>query len=257
MQNDDTVLQEGGSTNNPTPTTSRFWAALQGEEQPSHMLCLLAVLVLLLHIWILALLNKQKENVTLAAPLSMQVSMVTIPMAKPTLAPAKPLPPPPAPPKLNKPKPVVKKPTPLVQKAPAPEKQEEPDFAPFEPFKPAPSQSANTSNTAAAANTGPTAESNSAQTFTEANFKANYDHNPKPEYPAIAKSRGWQGKVLLRVKVSAQGLSDAVTVEKSSGREILDDSAVEAVKKWRFIPAKRGDTPVASSVIVPIDFKLR
>ena len=64
-----------------------------------------------------------------------------------------------------------------------------------------------------------------------------------------------QGKV--GGKVSAQGLSDDVTVEQSSGHEILDESAVEAVRKWRFIPAKRGETPVASSVIVPIVFTLR
>ncbi|WP_258076677.1 energy transducer TonB [Methylobacter tundripaludum] len=31
---------------------------------------------------------------------------------------------------------------------------------------------------------------------------------------------------------------------------------MEAVEKWKFIPAKRGDTPVASSVIVPINFVL-
>ncbi|MGZ8200307.1 MAG: energy transducer TonB family protein, partial [Methylosarcina sp.] len=35
-----------------------------------------------------------------------------------------------------------------------------------------------------------------------------------------------------------------------------DESAMEAVKKWRFIPARRGDNPVASSVVVPILFSL-
>jgi protein TonB len=92
--------------------------------------------------------------------------------------------------------------------------------------------------------------------FTEANFRANYASNPKPEYPATARSREWQGKVKLRVQVSAEGLSDTVRVEKSSGYDMLDECAVEAVKRWRFIPAKRGETPVASSVIVPIDFSL-
>jgi protein TonB len=46
-------------------------------------------------------------------------------------------------------------------------------------------------------------------------------------------------------------------VDRSSGHDMLDESAIEAVKKWRFIPAKRGETPVASSVIVPIIFTLR
>lgn len=259
LQNNNTAFY-GRSTSNPALILHRFWAALQGEERPSHMLWLLAILVLLLHIWVLTLLKKPEENITEAEPLPMEVSMVTIAAPKPTVTAPKPAPSPPEPPKVIKPKPIVKKPAPVVQKAPAPEKQEAPDFAPFEPFKPVPpqqtSQSTNTSSTSTTPSTNSSEPSN-AQTFTEANFKANYSHNPKPDYPAIAKSRGWQGKVLLRVKVSAQGLSDDVTVEKSSGHEILDDSAIEAVKKWRFLPAKRGDTPIASSVIVPIDFKLR
>jgi protein TonB len=37
---------------------------------------------------------------------------------------------------------------------------------------------------------------------------------------------------------------------------MLDESAIDAVEKWKFIPAKRGETPIASSVIVPIIFKL-
>jgi protein TonB len=95
-----------------------------------------------------------------------------------------------------------------------------------------------------------------AQTFVEANFKANYLLNPKPEYPTIAKSRGWQGKVMLRVQVSSEGTVSDVSVETSSGHEMLDASALEAVNKWKFIPAKRGNNAVASWVIVPIIFTL-
>jgi protein TonB len=133
------------------------------------------------------------------------------------------------------------------------------EFAPFKPSEPvaAPVQASPPPSTSSSASSTSSQTTNSEPTFTEANFRANYAHNPKPDYPAVARSRGWQGKVLLRVKVSAEGLSDDVSVEQSSGHDILDESAVEAVKKWRFIPAKRGDTPVSSSVIVPIDFKLR
>ncbi len=95
-----------------------------------------------------------------------------------------------------------------------------------------------------------------AEPYSEANFNANYGTNPKPKYPAIARSRGWQGQVLLRVSVSADGLSETVTVHQSSGHDILDESAVAAVEKWKFIPAKRGNTAVASTVIVPINFTL-
>lgn len=219
------------------------------------MLVLFLMLVLLLHVWLLTVLARPEEKTTQAEPLVMEVSMIAMSAPKPAAAPPKPAPPPPPPPEKKQPppkkpatKPVVKRPAPVVR-------QEEPDFAPFEPTAPAPPQP--TTNSAAAPSPSAATEAKPAPAFTEANFRANYAHNPKPNYPAIARSRGWQGKVLLRVKVSAQGLSDDVTVEQSSGHEILDESAIEAVKRWRFIPAQRGDTPVASSVIVPIDFKLR
>jgi protein TonB len=56
--------------------------------------------------------------------------------------------------------------------------------------------------------------------------------------------------------VTADGRSAAVTVQQSSGHRQLDDAAVAAVEQWIFIPAKRGTTPVASTVTVPIQFTL-
>lgn len=274
MQNNTSAFFSGSSTS-PANVGQRLLAAFLGEERPRDMLILLAILVLLLHVWLFTELMRPEEKVTEAKPLVMEVSMVVIPAAKPAPAPAAPVKPaePPKPPKpLPTPppekKPLIKKNTKpkVVEKKPVPVVQKSPDFAqfePFEPFKPteptkqdSSSSSSKTNSPSTASSTASTTSSNSSN-FTEANYRANYAHNPKPDYPTIAKSRGWQGKVLLRVKVSAQGLSDAVTVEKSSGHELLDESAIEAVKKWRFIPAKRGDTPVASSVIVPIVFTLR
>jgi len=241
---------------------SRFHAFLRGEERPSNMWVLLTLLVGLAHVLLLTWLFKPAETLTEAKPLVMEVSMVVIPAPKPQVAPPKPAPPPPpvakqpTPPKKTLPKPPIKKIPSVVQKPAdfAPEPAAEPVSAPSEP-----ATTSSASNSPATSNTSTSAPStsNSQPTFTEANYRANYAHNPKPYYPPIAKSRGWQGKVLLRVQVSADGTSDAVSVETSSGHEILDESAVEAVKKWRFIPAKRGETPVASSVIVPISFTLR
>lgn len=259
MQNRDTAWS--GDTTAAKETTSlgrRIWSALTGEERPRDMLVLFLLLVLLLHVWLLTILTKPEEKTTQAEPLVMEVSMIAMSAPKPAVEPPKPAPPPPPPVKKQPPpkkpatKPVVNKPAPVVR-------QEVPDFAPFEPMPQAPppqTQSTNTSASSSSSSSSAT-DAKSAPAFTEANFRANYAHNPKPDYPAIARSRGWQGKVLLRVKVSAQGTSDDVTVEQSSGHDILDESAIEAVKRWRFIPAQRGDTPVASSVIVPIDFKLR
>jgi TonB family protein len=96
----------------------------------------------------------------------------------------------------------------------------------------------------------------SKQTFTQAAVGLNYGYNPKPKYPSVARSQGWEGKVVLRVIVSDKGHSEQVTVVQSSGHNVLDDAAIAAVEGWRFVPAKRGDTAIASTVNIPINFKL-
>lgn len=95
-----------------------------------------------------------------------------------------------------------------------------------------------------------------AEPVTEASFDADYLHNPKPAYPAIAKRHGWEGRVLLRVRVLADGTGESIEVQRGSGHGVLDESARQAVERWRFVPAKRGDGAVASWVTVPIVFRL-
>lgn len=85
---------------------------------------------------------------------------------------------------------------------------------------------------------------------------AAYLRNPAPDYPAFAQDQGWEGRVVLRVHVLANGTPDSVDVRTSSGRRMLDNAAVAAVKRWTFVPAKRGDEAVDGWVNVPIDFKL-
>jgi protein TonB len=89
-----------------------------------------------------------------------------------------------------------------------------------------------------------------------ARFDADYLRNPPPTYPPLSRRMGEEGKVILRVSVNAQGGADSVEVKTSSGSPRLDDAAVHTIKKWKFISAKRGDTPVQSWVLVPIIFKL-
>jgi protein TonB len=89
-----------------------------------------------------------------------------------------------------------------------------------------------------------------------ARFDAEYLRNPPPTYPPLSRRMGEEGKVILRVSVNAQGGADSVEVKTSSGSPRLDDAAVHTIKKWKFISAKRGDTPVQSWVLVPIIFKL-
>ena len=91
-------------------------------------------------------------------------------------------------------------------------------------------------------------------TIVAARFDADYLHNPKPVYPTLSRRNGEEGKVLLKVRVSAQGAALDVAISKSSGFGRLDSAAAEAVARWRFVPARRSDEPVESSVIVPITF---
>ena len=87
-------------------------------------------------------------------------------------------------------------------------------------------------------------------------FGAAYLNNPAPTYPPVSRRYGEQGRVLLRVLVSENGLAESVQLDSSSGYEKLDRAAIEAVKKWSFIPAKRSNQPVSAYVLVPVKFSL-
>lgn len=88
-------------------------------------------------------------------------------------------------------------------------------------------------------------------------FNAAYLNNPSPIYPAVSRRMGEQGLVLLRVYVNARGDPNAVEIKSGCGHARLDQAAQEAVKQWKFVPAKRGEQPVDAWVVVPIRFSLR
>jgi protein TonB len=83
-----------------------------------------------------------------------------------------------------------------------------------------------------------------------------YLRNPKPGYPAASKRQGEQGTVVLRVFVTAAGDAKQVSLKTSSGFSRLDRAALETVKSWKFVPAKRDDNAVDAWVLVPIKFSL-
>jgi len=91
---------------------------------------------------------------------------------------------------------------------------------------------------------------------TEPDYKASYLNNPRPTYPMVARRMGWEGKVILNVEVLAEGACGAVNVFRSSGREVLDKSAMAIVKTWRFTPARRAGRPITQWFQVPINFSL-
>ena len=145
-------------------------------------------------------------------------------------------PPPPKPIPKPKPKPVAKpvpKPAPkAVEQPPAPPQPAAPAAAPAPPAPPAPAP------------------------VTPASANAAYLKNPAPEYPSLAQRRGWEGTVMLRVHVLANGKPGEIQIQKSSGRQQLDDAALNAVKQWSFVPAKQGDVAQDGWVSVPINFKI-
>ncbi|KJV25282.1 hypothetical protein VI06_19510 [Aquitalea magnusonii] len=113
-----------------------------------------------------------------------------------------------------------------------------------------------TSSVSPAATTSQAMPESHAPAMTEAGFTADYLHNPAPVYPPSSRRNGEEGRVLLRVRVSAAGQAEAVDVQHGSGFSRLDDAAREAVANWRFTPARRGAQAIASTVIVPITFRL-
>jgi protein TonB len=88
-------------------------------------------------------------------------------------------------------------------------------------------------------------------------FGAAYLNNPKPLYPASARRMGMEGTVMLKVLVSRDGGAVKIEIAQSSGHEILDKAAAEAVKNWRFVPARQGDSPLEEWVQVPVAFRLK
>jgi TonB family protein len=87
--------------------------------------------------------------------------------------------------------------------------------------------------------------------------RPSYVDNPKPIYPQEAKEKGYEGEVVLRVEVLANGRVGQIEIKKSSGYELLDRSALTAVKQWRFIPAKKGDVAIPLWVNIPVKFQLQ
>lgn len=179
-------------------------------------------------------------------PMTIEFSQPATPVVEPPPPPPPPVavePPPPvvdelaakpAPKPVPKPKPKpVPKPEPKPVPKPAPKAVEQPPAPPRPVAPPAPPAP-----------------------VTPASASAGYLKNPAPEYPALALRRGWEGTVMLRVHVLANGKPGEIQVQKSSGRQQLDDAALAAVKRWSFVPAKQGDVAQDGWVSVPLEFKI-
>jgi periplasmic protein TonB len=85
--------------------------------------------------------------------------------------------------------------------------------------------------------------------------RGGYQH--RPAYPSSARRLGVQGTTLLSVLVADDGRVAEVVVKQSAGHPDLDQAAADAVRRWRFEPARRGSEAVAMWVLLPVEFRLR
>jgi protein TonB len=211
------------------------------------------VLVLLGHAIAIYLLATQSppDKVKVLPTKPMLVSIIALPAPEPELAPIIEPPKPEVKP-IIKPKKVVEKIKPiekpterLVEATTEPPKEPEitaPQAAPvLEPV---------------IAKAPPKAEPIIEEKYEEPRFGVSYLNNPAPDYPPMSRRLGEEGRTMMKVLVSAEGLAEDVQIEKSSGSDRLDNAAVNAVKRWRFIPAKRNNQPLSAYVLVPMKFSL-
>jgi len=249
--------------------SQRSWARKDQDPKTGHERLAQAwgvVCALLLHGAIVALLlSMEVKRTPIEPPRPMWVSLVQVPEPKP---PAPVVEPP-------EPEPVVRRPPPRPQPKPTPNPQpvQAPDSAPaVQPTPAAPIIASDApSSTAvreAPANPAPNpvppapvaeapAPEPPSAPLSEPRFDAAYLNNPAPAYPSLSRRLGEQGRVLVRVHVDAQGIPTSVVLRASSGHERLDTVALDTVRRWKFVPARRGAEPVSAWVIVPIVFNLR
>lgn len=79
---------------------------------------------------------------------------------------------------------------------------------------------------------------------------------PKPAYPAAARHLGEEGTVVLRVHVMRDGRPQGIEIFATSGSARLDQAAVDAVRRSRFLPAREGDEAIESWLRIPFEFRL-
>lgn len=85
-----------------------------------------------------------------------------------------------------------------------------------------------------------------------------YFQAPAPDYPPLARQRGWQGRVVLEVTVRADGSVAEVNLHTSCGHDLLDRTALATVlRRWLFTPALAEGRPVLARVLVPVQFSLQ
>jgi protein TonB len=83
-----------------------------------------------------------------------------------------------------------------------------------------------------------------------------YAYNPAPDYPMLLRENNISGVVHMQVLVHTDGSPREINIHKSSGYRLMDEAALRAVRRWRFIPAMENGRISAGWVEFPIRFSL-
>ena len=185
------------------------------------------------------------------------VAAVAPPKPKTQAAPSKPRPKT-RPPAKPKPAPVLPAPPgPPSERAITPPAAPETPAVPFEDVAPVATEAEGT----ASASENVTLADSGTQVPTEAPVElprtdAGHLNNPAPAYPSLSRRFGEEGRVLLDVYILADGRVGEITLNRSSGFARLDHAALETVRNWRYMPARRGGEAIPFWYVQPITFSL-
>ena len=117
-------------------------------------------------------------------------------------------------------------------------------------------QSVNSSSVDRASNTGATPREQKGSQGGVA--KPSILSKTDPVYPSSARQAGLEGTVILKIEILANGRPGEISVSRSTGHVVLDEAAIIAVEKWRFVPAKdlgSGRT-ITCTTTLPVSFRL-
>ena len=245
------------------------------EQERALLWCVLASIAL--HALVLFGMSRQEAP----APASKAVLVLTArlaplaaaPQAPPRVAPPEPVRPKPAEPvQAPRPAPVtpIATPAPSTQKS-APAEQAKPAApetvpqppaaaeAAAQPSAPVPARAApqaapGAPGTEASARSGSEADAGTLEQYRLALIVATRRYK---RYPAIAMEKGWQGRVEVRMLIGANGMVVNASIKTSSGHEVLDNQALDMLKKGKTtVPIPVALRGREFSIDVPVIFNL-
>ena len=79
----------------------------------------------------------------------------------------------------------------------------------------------------------------------------------RPKYPEIAQEAGIEGTVFIEAYIDKKGRVKETRITKGIPNTGLDEAAIDAIRKTRFIPAKQRERSVAVWIVIPVNFRLK